>query len=85
VGTAPLYNLQFVSYHDISMSPERITTLAEQLAEITGTTPEDVRSALESGDPAMERLAESLIELDKSRPEWHADMRRHRRRILAAA
>ena len=66
------------------MTPEMLTTLADQLAEEIGVAPVEARQALSSGDPAMVKLAQAMLKLGNSRDEWHEDMRRHRERILAA-
>jgi len=66
------------------MTPEMLTTLADQLAEEIGVAPVVARQALASGDPAMVKLAQAMLKLGNSRDEWHEDMRGHRERILAA-
>jgi hypothetical protein len=67
------------------MSDEQINDLARAFAEATGITFDEAKIALEDQDDTMLRMAQGVVKLHETEDEWHADMARHRRRILEAA
>lgn len=50
-----------------------------RVSQITQTSIEDVRSAIES--PNMYALAKSLVELEDTRKQWHHEMAERIRKI----
>ncbi|HKP90516.1 MAG TPA: hypothetical protein VJT75_11160, partial [Thermoleophilaceae bacterium] len=59
--------------------------LSVQFAQETGLNEDVALRALQSKDPQILRLAQSVVELGNTRAGWHADMRRHRKNILRFA
>jgi len=67
------------------MSPETLNKLAQDVADATGIQVAEAKDALRSDDPSIIAVAQGLVELRESRDEWRAEMKRHRRNILATA